>query len=486
MARRQPARGASLVAALAVVAFACAPRSAAAAVPPPAEAKERVTKPPEKRAEAAPKASAAKRTAQSSDATPEDKASARPTAKKKSKKGKKAKAVKETKAPETVAAAVAWSRLAGGGPWSDAPEAKLVRTVCALGLGWILALPLRKRRRSTAPADAAHVKPALAPVRVPVATTADEQSSPTKEVTWSTPVESTGPKPATPPPSEIIELPADAPTQQEAEEPVPVPLEYRLTNEEQAKVMQLHENVRLEQYPTAVQEWCTDPCLCRYLRARKWNVKTATKMLTNSLKWRTKFRPHEITWDSVAKEGETGKMFRCGVDREGRPIVVMRPARENTKDHEGQIRFLVYNIESAIRAHEADRVCRGAGEPLAAEQMVWLLDLQGYSISNAPPMKTSRETLSVLQDQYPERLGKAILYNPPRLFYYFWRMISPFIDPNTAQKVAFVLPKSPEDARAKMSPLVDPAYLERSIGGDRDDEFDAVSYGTKMRADEAR
>lgn len=41
---------------------------------------------------------------------------------------------------------------------------------------------------------------------------------------------------------------------------------------------------------------------------------------------RSTYKPHEITWAEVAEEASTGKLFRMAtLDREGRPVLVMRP-----------------------------------------------------------------------------------------------------------------------------------------------------------------
>lgn len=57
------------------------------------------------------------------------------------------------------------------------------------------------------------------------------------------------------------------------------------------------------------------------------------------------------------------------------------------------------------------------------EKMVWMIDFQGWTMGSTP-LKVTRETVSVLQDCYPERLGLAILYNPPRLFESFYKVSS--------------------------------------------------------------
>jgi len=45
-------------------------------------------------------------------------------------------------------------------------------------------------------------------------------------------------------------------------------------------------------------QFCDDACLRRYLEARNWNVDKAKKMLEETLKWRSIYKPEEIRWVS--------------------------------------------------------------------------------------------------------------------------------------------------------------------------------------------
>ena len=71
-------------------------------------------------------------------------------------------------------------------------------------------------------------------------------------------------------------------------------------------------------------------------------------------------------------------------------------------------------------------------------KMTWLIDFGGYNRKNQPPFKVSMQTLHIVQNHYPERLGKAVNFQPPFLFELFYKAISPFVDPVTREKLVFL------------------------------------------------
>lgn len=52
-------------------------------------------------------------------------------------------------------------------------------------------------------------------------------------------------------------------------------------------------------------------------------------------------------------------------------------------------------------------------------------------------MSTARTVLNILQDHYPERLGVSVIINIPFLINTFFKIVMPFVDPITRQKVKF-------------------------------------------------
>ena len=58
----------------------------------------------------------------------------------------------------------------------------------------------------------------------------------------------------------------------------------------------------------AVQKWCNDSTLQRYLVAKNWNVAKAAAMLRATLTWRQQFQPHNITWSDIAHNASTGRV----------------------------------------------------------------------------------------------------------------------------------------------------------------------------------
>ncbi|WVY91970.1 hypothetical protein V8G54_037484 [Vigna mungo] len=221
--------------------------------------------------------------------------------------------------------------------------------------------------------------------------------------------------------------------------------------------------------------YCTDGCLKRYLEARNWNVDKSKKMLGETLKWRSTYKPEEIRWQEVAMEGETGKLYRASFrDRQGRSVLILRPGMQNTTSMENQMRHFVYMLENAL-----------LDLPPGQEQMAWLIDFTGWSITNNVPLKSARETINILQNHYPERLGIAFLYNPPRVFEAFWKIVKYFLDSKTFQKVKFVYPKN-KDSVELMKSYFDEENLPKELGGKSTMRYNHEEFSRLMVQDDLK
>ncbi|KAJ1386522.1 CRAL/TRIO, N-terminal domain [Sesbania bispinosa] len=147
-----------------------------------------------------------------------------------------------------------------------------------------------------------------------------------------------------------------------------------------------------------------DLMIRRFLRARDLDVEKASAMFLKYLKWKRSFVPNgyispsEIP-DDIAHE----KMYVQGVDKKGRPITVAFAAKHYQNKH----------------GVDVFKHIKGWGYANS--------DLRGYL-----------GALSILQDYYPERLGKLLIVHAPYMFMKVWKMIYPFIDDNTKKKIVFV------------------------------------------------
>lgn len=255
-----------------------------------------------------------------------------------------------------------------------------------------------------------------------------------------------------------------------------------ITEDQQKMIIEVREAIKKQKSVEKIQKhrpnefsrYCSDASISRYLRARNWNVKKAVKMLEASLIWRTNYKPEEIRWEDVAAEGETGKIYRSSYkDKNGRVVLVLRPRFQNSTSTKMQVKHLVYCMENAILNLPSDQ-----------EQMIWLIDFRDFKLSNIS-IKSTKETAYILQEQYPERLGLAILYNPPKFFEPFYKIVKPFLEPKTANKVKFVYADDP-NTKTIMDDLFCMEELESAFGGKNEEDFEIKKYMEKMKEDDAK
>ncbi|KAK7396094.1 hypothetical protein VNO78_16852 [Psophocarpus tetragonolobus] len=217
---------------------------------------------------------------------------------------------------------------------------------------------------------------------------------------------------------------------------------------------------------------CSDASILRYLKARNYNTKKAAKMLKVSIKWRMEFKPEKIQWDDVAQEARNGRLYKADyLDKQGRIVFVIRPGIQSTNLPAAQIKYLIYSLENAIWNQNSNQ-----------EQMVWLIDFQGWSTASLS-LKIARDTAQILQAHYPERLGLAMFYNPPKVFESFWTMVKPFLESKTYKKVIFVYPDNSR-SRMVMEEYLHMDKVESYFGGKNTAGFNYEAYAEKMKEDD--
>lgn len=181
-----------------------------------------------------------------------------------------------------------------------------------------------------------------------------------------------------------------------------------------------------------LKDWLTDEQLHRFLIARNKNLKKSHDLILEALKWRISRKPHLIEaqpgWEALmSKESETGKIYCSGNDRWGRPVIVFDNTVQNTNVVDNQMKFLAWNLEFAIRQM-----------PSNIDKYLIFMHLNAFSFFNCPPLQSTSETIHMLCNCFPERLGHCVAYLPPFIFKTFFNGVKHFIDPKTANKLIFI------------------------------------------------
>ncbi|KAJ0425395.1 CRAL-TRIO domain-containing protein [Aspergillus carlsbadensis] len=200
----------------------------------------------------------------------------------------------------------------------------------------------------------------------------------------------------------------------------------------------------------------TRECLLRYLRATKWNTPEAVARLQRTLTWRREYGVEKLTPDHISIENETGKQVLLGFDIHGRPCLYLLPSRQNTEKSDRQIQHLVFMLERCIDLMPADQ-----------ETLALIVNFSETKSGQNASIGQARETVHFLQNHYPERLGRALVINMPFIIMGFFKIITPFLDPVTREKLKFN-----EDLKKH----VPPNQLLNSVGGEVDFKYDHSAY----------
>lgn len=146
--------------------------------------------------------------------------------------------------------------------------------------------------------------------------------------------------------------------------------------------------------------WLTRECLLRYLRATKWNVSEAEDRIQRTLTWRREYGMEKLTPDYISIENETGKQVILGFDIHGRPCLYLLPSNQNTEKSDRQVQHLVFMLERVIDLMGPDQ-----------ETLALLVNFSETKSGQNATLGQAKQTLNILQNHYPERLGRALVIN---------------------------------------------------------------------------
>ncbi|CAL9085955.1 unnamed protein product [Musa textilis] len=193
--------------------------------------------------------------------------------------------------------------------------------------------------------------------------------------------------------------------------------------------------------------------LRRFLRARDLDIEKASFLFLKYLKWRRTAVPNGfISEAEIRKDLSQKKVFMQGFDKTGQPIVVAFGAKHYHAKR-------IMNEFTSFVIYVLDRVC--ARMPTGQEKFTCIGDLKGWGLSNCD-IRACLAALDIMQNYYPERLGRVFLVHVPYLFMKAWKIIYPFIDKNTRKKFVFV---EDRNLRATLLEDIEENQLPEIYGG---------------------
>ncbi|ODQ56558.1 Sec14 cytosolic factor [Saitoella complicata NRRL Y-17804] len=212
-----------------------------------------------------------------------------------------------------------------------------------------------------------------------------------------------------------------------------------LTSEQESKVVQLR--AALQQ--AGCTERLDDPSMCRFLRARKWDINLAKEMFLNCEKWRREFGVDEIAKNFQYPEKEAVSkyypQYYHKTDKDGRPVYIEQLGGIDLKKmyeittQERMMQNLVYEYEKFVDPR-LPACSRKAGKLI--ETSCTILDLKGVGITSISSVYGYvKQASQISSDYYPERLGKMFLINAPWGFSGAWKMVAKLLDPATVAKI---------------------------------------------------
>lgn len=214
-----------------------------------------------------------------------------------------------------------------------------------------------------------------------------------------------------------------------------------LTQEQQQTLEKFKQEIKDAGY--FVEERMDDATLLRFLRARKWDVALAKKMLIDAEDWRKRKNVDDIVknfkFDEKKLVDKYYPQYYHKQDKDGRPLYIERLGNVNVTElrkitsQERQIQALILEYEKFL-TERLPACSKATGHPI--ETCTTILDLKNVGIKAFWDVKGYvKDASEIGQNYYPETMGKFYIINAPWMFTTVWSVIKGWLDPVTQAKI---------------------------------------------------
>lgn len=203
-----------------------------------------------------------------------------------------------------------------------------------------------------------------------------------------------------------------------------------------------------------------DQILLRFLRARKFNVDKAAKLLRSHLEWRDEWKPTTLTLEDIPNGYKMGMLrFWEPSARGGHPVLHIDVGlwEPNAYEIDEFTKKCAFYLETCVRMAEP-----------GVETGIIVFDLKGWTAKkhfSRKAMKMLGVLVQAAQDQFPEVLLRVYIVNVPWFFRAAWVIIKPWIDPVTVSKIRM------NPNMNLLQEFMDPAQIEKRFGGTREEPY---------------
>lgn len=175
-----------------------------------------------------------------------------------------------------------------------------------------------------------------------------------------------------------------------------------------------------------------DVLILRWLRSRKWNVRSAVHQIIETLKWRREWGVEGLVADGerAISEAEvsTGKTYFMGHDKVGRPVCCIHP-KEHVKGqfpHGYSENLTVFCVETYRKLLIT---------PI--ESVTVIFDMAGCESKNMD-FHQVKFLIHLLDNYYPDSLGLILILNFPWVLDKSWMLIKTWLNASVQKKVRFI------------------------------------------------